>query len=117
VERHDLADLLAEGAASGKPYLEFVRSESLSVGLYVLPAGSVDGQQPHAQDEVYVVMSGSGQFTAGGETRPVNPGMTFFVPAGMRHWFHDIESELRLIVVFAPPETLPEAGPQAIERR
>ena len=76
----------------------------MSVGLYVLPAGGVDGQLP-MRKTIYVVISGSAQFTAGDETQPVNPGQTIFVPAGVPHQFHDIEAELRLIVVFAPPET------------
>ena len=105
MERHALTELLAQRAASGKPYLEFLRAESMSAGLYVLPAGGVDPQLPHAEDEIYVVMSGSAQFTAGNETRPVNPGQTVFVPAGVPHQFHDIETELHLLVVFAPRET------------
>lgn len=105
MERHELADLLARQAASGKPYLEFLRSQSMSVGLYVLPAGAVDGQLPHAEDEIYVVLTGSGQFSAGSETRPVKPGQTIFVAAGVPHHFHDIEAEMHLVVVFAPPET------------
>ena len=54
---------------------------------------------PMREDEIYVVMSGSAQFTAGDETRPVNPGQTIFVGAGVPHRFHDIDDELRLIVV------------------
>jgi mannose-6-phosphate isomerase-like protein (cupin superfamily) len=50
-------------------------------------------------------MAGSAQFTAGSETRPVNPGHTIYVPAGVPHHFHDIEADMQLIVVFAPPET------------
>ncbi len=64
MERHELADLVAKRAATGRPYLEFVRSDSMSVGLYVLPAGSVDGQLTPAQDEVYVVVAGTARFTA-----------------------------------------------------
>jgi hypothetical protein len=44
-----IADLLASGGANGRPYLEFVREESMSVGLYVLPAGAVDRQKPHTR--------------------------------------------------------------------
>ena len=54
-----IADLLASGADPGRPYLEFVRTESMSIGLYVLPAGATDGQKPHTEDEVYVVLSGT----------------------------------------------------------
>jgi mannose-6-phosphate isomerase-like protein (cupin superfamily) len=99
-----IADLVASGAAVGRPYLEFVREESMSVGAYVLAAGAVDRQKPHTEDEVYVVLSGTALFTAGDETRPVERGDTLFVAAGVTHRFHDITEELRLIVVFAPPE-------------
>ena len=101
--RH-LADLLAEQSAFGKPYLEFLRSDALSVGLYVLRAGQIDRQQPHGEAEIYVVMSGRALFTAGDETRDVGPGDTLFVAAGVAHRFHDITQDLQLIVVFAPPE-------------
>jgi len=97
-------ELLAAQLQSGDPYLEYVRVGSMSVGLYVLPAAGVDRQSPHGEDEVYVVVAGQGRFTAGDETRDVAPGDTIFVPAHLAHRFHDIASELRLIVVFAPPE-------------
>ena len=100
-----LADILDEQRRAGRPYLEFLRSEKMSIGIYVLPAGAVDGQSPHAEDEVYVVMSGSGRFTADGETRSVSAGDVIFVAAGVDHRFHEIADELPLIVVFAPPET------------
>jgi mannose-6-phosphate isomerase-like protein (cupin superfamily) len=107
MDLHHLADLLADQSSAGKPYLEFLRSESLSVGLYVLRAGQLDRQQPHREDEVYVVMSGSSRFTAGEETREVSAGDTIFVAAGVPHRFHDITADMQLIVVFAPPESVP----------
>lgn len=99
-----LNELLQHRVQGEGPYLEFVREESMSVGLYVLPEGGTDGQSPHAEDEVYIVLAGRGRFSAGEDTRHVGPGDTLFVPAGEPHRFHDIEQELRLIVVFAPPE-------------
>ena len=105
MDLHHLADLAADQSAKGKPYLEFLRSESLSVGLYVLRAGDVDRQQPHREDEIYVVMSGRARFTAGGETRDARAGDTIFVAANVAHRFHDITDDLQLVVVFAPPET------------
>ena len=97
--------LLNEQARGGRPYLEFLRSASMSVGLYVLDAGAVDRQSPHREDEVYVVLAGRSRFTAGDDSRDVAPGDTIYVSAGMPHRFHDITEQLRLIVVFAPPET------------
>jgi mannose-6-phosphate isomerase-like protein (cupin superfamily) len=104
VKAEALAALLERRRHSGEQYLEFVREESMSVGLYVLPMGATDEQQPHTEDEVYVVLAGRSRFTAGDETRDVSAGDTIFVPAGEEHRFHDITEELRLIVVFAPPE-------------
>ena len=105
MDRHRLADLLAEQSAGPKAYLEFLRSDALSVGLYVLHVGDTDRQQPHREDEIYVVMSGRSRFTAGDDTRDVTTGDTIFVAAGVPHRFHDITEDLQLIVVFAPPET------------
>jgi mannose-6-phosphate isomerase-like protein (cupin superfamily) len=105
MELHALAELLAEQSAGPKAYLEFQRSEWLSVGLYLLRVGEIDKQQPHKEDEIYVVMSGRSLFTAGDETRDVNPGDTIFVAAGVPHRFHDITADMQLIVVFAPPES------------
>jgi quercetin dioxygenase-like cupin family protein len=96
--------LVARQAASGRPYLEFEREESMSVGLYVLAAGAQDPQQPHTEDEVYVVLAGRSAFTAAEEVRDVRPGDVIFVSAGIPHRFHDITEELRVVVVFAPPE-------------
>jgi mannose-6-phosphate isomerase-like protein (cupin superfamily) len=99
-----LHELMRRQGVTRRPYLEFKREASMSLGLYVLPAGAVDGQSPHTEDEVYVVLAGRGQFTSGDETRGVGPADVLFVAAGVPHRFHDIADELRLIVIFAPPE-------------
>ncbi len=95
---------LAARAAAGEPYGEFLRVPDLSLGLYVLGRGAVDRQQPHTEDEAYVVLAGRSRFTAGSRTRDVRAGDTIFVPAGVPHRFHDITEQLRLIVVFGPAE-------------
>jgi mannose-6-phosphate isomerase-like protein (cupin superfamily) len=107
MDLHHLAELLADQSAAGKPYLEFLRSTDLSVGLYVLPAGGVDKQQPHREDEIYVVLSGRARFTAGDDTRDVQPGDVIYVAKELPHRFHDIDADMQLIVVFAPPESMP----------
>ncbi len=100
-----LADLLARRAASGRPYLEFLKVPDLSVGLYVLGSGDLDGQQPHTEDEVYYVISGAGRITVGDEVEDVREGSVVFVAAGVPHRFHDITEELRLLVAFGPAES------------
>jgi len=110
IDAHELADLLERQAGSDRAYLEFIRVADLSVGLYVLPAGGVDRQVPHAEDEVYHVLAGEARLTVGDEIRPMGPGTTVYVAAHVPHRFHDISSELRLLVFFAPPESPPPAG-------
>ena len=105
MDAYGTAELVARQAASGRPYLEFLRSDAMSAGLYVLDTGAVDAQSPHREDEIYVVLTGRSRFTAGDETRDVVTGDTIYVAAGVPHKFHDITERLELIVVFAPPET------------
>jgi mannose-6-phosphate isomerase-like protein (cupin superfamily) len=89
----------------GELYDEFLRVDSLSAGMYVLPAAEPDPQTPHEEDEVYVVLAGSASFTAADETIMVGPGTTIFVPAREVHRFHDVTERLEVVVVFAPPES------------
>lgn len=104
MDAHELADLRARQTASGRAYLEFLRVSDLSAGLYVLPTGGVDSQQPHTEDELYYVVSGRARITVGDEVRPVVAGSTVFVAATVQHRFHDIEEELVILVVFGPAE-------------
>ncbi|MBB1244157.1 cupin domain-containing protein [Streptomyces durbertensis] len=99
-----LADLEAERAANDGAYLQFLRERNMSVGLYALDRGSLDPQQPHGQDEVYFVVSGRALITVGDETEPVARGSVVYVPAGVPHRFHHISEDLRVMVVFSPPE-------------
>jgi len=105
----ELVDLLAELRREERPYLEFLREESLSVGLYVLSAGAVDRQTPHSEDEVYFVTEGRGVINISGQDREVKAGSVIFVPKGEEHFFHLITEDLTILVFFAPPEG---AGPE-----
>jgi quercetin dioxygenase-like cupin family protein len=104
MEAFELDELRAERARSGRLYHEFLRVPALSTGLYVLPAGGTDPQQPHGEDEVYYVVGGRGQIRVAGEDRSVGPGSLVFVAAGVEHRFHTIAEELTVLVFFAPAE-------------
>jgi mannose-6-phosphate isomerase-like protein (cupin superfamily) len=100
----DVTTLLQEHSRADKLYLEFLRKSALSLGLYRLPAGGVDPQSPHTEDEVYYVVSGRAQIRVGDEDRSVGPGSIVFVAAHVPHRFHTIEEELIVLVFFAPAE-------------
>ena len=99
-----LDDLDAERAANEGAYLRFLREPSMSAGLYALKAGETDAQQPHAQNEIYLVVSGRAAITVGEETTTVARGSVIFVAAGTPHRFHHITEDIRVVVVFSPPE-------------
>ncbi|MFE2476908.1 cupin domain-containing protein [Streptomyces sp. NRRL F-2747] len=99
-----LDELEAERLANDGAYLQFLRERNMSVGLYALDAGQSDPQLPHRQDEVYFVVSGRASITVGEETTTVARGSVVYVPAGVVHKFHHITEDLRVLVVFSPPE-------------
>ena len=90
---------------TGELYLEFLRRDSMSCGLYVLEAGASDPQEPHQEDEVYLVLSGRARLRAGDRDELVGPGSVAFVARSVPHRFHDITERLSVLVFFAPAES------------
>jgi mannose-6-phosphate isomerase-like protein (cupin superfamily) len=88
----------------GASWIEHLRVPDLSVGTYCLPAGGTDEQEPHTEDEIYVVIAGRATLVSGGEEAEVRPGSVMYVPAGEVHRFTDIAEDLAVLVVFAPAE-------------
>ena len=76
----ELSELDRQRRQANKLYLEFLRVPGLSLGLYVLPPGGTDTQQPHGEDEVYHVICGRGRFRLGEDDRTVQPGSILFAP-------------------------------------
>jgi mannose-6-phosphate isomerase-like protein (cupin superfamily) len=104
VQVFDLKSLMAEAETRQQSWTEFLRSSSLSMGVYRLKAGQDDRQQPHTEDEVYFVVEGKASFRAGDEQRAVGPGSVIFVEPIVEHRFLDITEDLTVLVFFAPPE-------------
>ena len=104
MQAFELAQLIQQQKESNKLYPEFLKIPDLSMGLYVLPAGSTDPQSPHTEDEVYYVVSGRGRIKVADEDRAVQAGSIVYVAKNVEHRFHSIEKELRVIVFFAPAE-------------
>jgi mannose-6-phosphate isomerase-like protein (cupin superfamily) len=99
-----LDDTIVRARAADGYAAEVLRSELLSVGVYLLPAGGTDDQTPHHEDEVYFAVRGRATLRVGDGDHPVHPGTLLFVPAEAVHFFHDITEELVLVVFWAPPE-------------
>jgi mannose-6-phosphate isomerase-like protein (cupin superfamily) len=116
MDAFETAELVAAQDRPGEhTYVDFLRKEMLSLGMSVWPAGGEDTQQPHTEDEVYVVMAGRGQIRVDGEDRPVKAGSVVYVGAGVEHRFHAVEEDLHVLVFWAPPygSRAPAAGDAA----
>lgn len=85
--------------AAGGGYEIVHESPGLELGVYVLVAPEADRQQPHADDEVYVVLEGSGVLDVEGEQVQMQEGAAVFVEAGKEHRFSGYE-HLALLVLF-----------------
>src|SRR5256714_5241909 len=75
------------------------QSAGLELGVYVLVAPEPDRQQAHEDDEVYVVLEGTGVLTVEGKSVELREGHAAFVPAGADHRFSAYE-HLSVLVIF-----------------
>jgi len=90
--------------AEGNGGYEIVHeSPGLEIGVYVLVAPEPDRQQPHADDEVYIGLEGTGVLEVEGESVQIGPGEAIFVEAGADHRFTAYES-LSVLVIFTRPK-------------
>ncbi len=92
------------GAGRPNHWVEHLSVPDLSVGTYSIPAGGIDTQTPHTEDEIYVVTGGRATIEAGGESAEVGPGAVVYVPAGEEHRFVAVTADFAVLVIFAPAE-------------
>ncbi len=99
--RVGVAENLARIPATGVLSTAVYEHGTMRLKLYA-PRGS-DPQQPHSQDELYLVHAGRGRFRCGAEVTGFGPGDVLFVPAGAVHRFEDFSDDLVVWVVFWGP--------------
>jgi mannose-6-phosphate isomerase-like protein (cupin superfamily) len=101
------AGALSLPGGGGTSWTEHLRVPDLSVGTYCISVGGTDPQEPHTEDEVYVITAGQAVLVAGADgaqRAAVSPGSVAYVPAGEVHHFTEITADLCAIVIFAPSE-------------
>jgi mannose-6-phosphate isomerase-like protein (cupin superfamily) len=74
---------------------------TMSVEIY--RPQKTDLQKPHQQDELYVVVSGKGEFVNDSIRNNFGPGDVLFVPAGIEHRFEDFTDDFVTWVIFYGP--------------
>lgn len=82
-----------------KSYVEVLSEESMRVELAHYP--NPEPKTPHKEDELYVILSGSGMVHVGSETYDVTEGDVVYVEQGVEHDFFDIDDEITALIVFA----------------
>lgn len=87
---------------AGERFAVALERDELGVELYA-PRGT-DPQQPHARDEIYVVVAGHGEFVNGPARHAFGPGDLMFVPAGVEHRFEQFDDDLAVWAIFLGPE-------------
>lgn len=87
---------------AGERFVTLFQRGTLRLEVYA-PRGR-DEQTPHEQDEIYVVLQGTGTFVCGTEREPFEPGDLLFVAAGVPHRFEDFSDDLAVWVIFYGPE-------------
>ena len=77
------------------------RSENLTLGVASLPPGGALHEHRHTQDEVYLVLEGSGLVRVGDEELTVGAGSAVFIPGDALHSCENTgTSDLRVAYVF-----------------
>ncbi|MGE0494192.1 MAG: cupin domain-containing protein [Vulcanimicrobiota bacterium] len=98
--RYRVDDLAQKLPEQGERFVEAFRHQNLRAVLYA-PKG-YDPQQPHREDEVYVVIKGSGKLRVRDEVCLFEPGDMLYVEAGAPHQFEDFSQDLTVWAIFGP---------------
>ena len=78
-----------------------LRHGTMKVGLYA--PKDQDTQGPHKQDELYIVINGTGDFIKSGERRHCAAQDVIFVEAGVDHRFENFSDDFATWVIFWGP--------------
>jgi mannose-1-phosphate guanylyltransferase len=92
------AKLIKRLEQEDRHYREVLSEDSMRVELAQYPNPAP--KNPHSEDELYFLVSGSGMVRVGEETHAVDEGDVVYVKQGLEHDFFDIEEEITALVVF-----------------
>ncbi|MBI2496512.1 MAG: cupin domain-containing protein, partial [Opitutae bacterium] len=80
-----LASLPAQEIFGGTIRGHYTHLDRLTVGEVELKAGTVVPSHQHPHEQVTYVLEGSFEFTVGGGTTLLGPGMAAIIPGGVLH--------------------------------
>jgi len=94
--------LLGLPGPDGQRFATVFQHGSLVVEIYA-PRG-IDPQKPHTRDEIYLVVTGSGEYVCGQTRQSFGPTDLLFAAAGVEHRFESFTEDLTVWVIFYGPE-------------
>jgi len=84
------------------PLVGMSDTKSLGVVYFEVEPGNMLASHTDSQDEILVLLSGSGEGTIGEETGQLRAGALVFIPAMVPHWFRNTGTEtLHCVGIFA----------------
>jgi len=91
---------------NGKEYFHtFINRTNLAVGVLVLQPGEEDTQEPHENDEVYLILKGDGFLKIKDKDYPISKNKIYFVAKNIEHYFHQNSKELVVLYFFGGSDT------------
>lgn len=98
--RISLEQALAGIPAEGEPFYQVLKEPHMRAVIYT--PRQVDTQEPHLEDEVYLVVQGRAVLEVGSATYPCRPGDLLYVEARTEHHFRDFSDDFTVWAVFGP---------------
>jgi mannose-6-phosphate isomerase-like protein (cupin superfamily) len=100
----DIAGARARLCAAEGGYEIVHESRRLQICVYALVAPEPDWQRVNVDDELYIVVEGTGMLDVGGEQLELREGCAAFVPAGATHRFAAYEHLTVLAILEKRPQ-------------
>lgn len=97
-----ITDLVDGLDADGLQHREALEAGPLTVEVGKYPADSAAPKNPHNEEEIYYVLSGSGKLRVGDDTHEVAAGDLVYVEPNLEHDFFDITEEITVLIIFGP---------------
>ena len=96
-----LDKVIADLDGTGSYFLNVFDNKGVDLGILRLRKGETDTQLPHAVNEVYFVVEGSGFIEMEGRLKPVKRADFIFVSANIQHRFI-VDNQDLVVIYFFP---------------
>ena len=102
---YNTADYIKKIKKSNSYFHTFLDNESLAAGILSLKPGEEDTQEPHSSDEIYYVLEGNGYLKINKKDYKISPGMAYYVPKNVKHYFFGNTKQLVVLYFFGGPDS------------